>query len=448
MIRKDYLNTIFFIIGLLFAITGIIINEWIIAFLFVEDGKIDKLSYRIIIWIFDGFCVCLGLLLILSKSFRSFISNYFDTNKQLFYNIGLASISIIISVAMLELLSGLLWDKLPERYNNGKGQVEIYLENNPSIQNSINSHPYLLYNLSKNFQDKGYLQHNSLGYRGAEFQFNKPESITRILAIGGSTTYMYPYIIDPEKTWVSQLEHKLNLNFNKNIEVINGGLPYATTAELLSAYVFRNKYLNPDILIIHTGGNDIAPLLFDNYDPEYTHFRSHGSGIIPRPFETTILKSKFFRVVYAVWLNGNETVYGSQPHNFGLIDRNEAVKMINENDSEGFARNLETLVKIAKHDGIKVVLFGFIQARKSNLSRNRGDLLGLEDAFIAGLEKHYQIMDHISKKYEIPFIIPDQEMFDDSWFIDNCHLNEEGEKKKAFILYQHLKDFQHYYFKG
>jgi hypothetical protein len=38
------------------------------------------------------------------------------------------------------------------------------------------------------------------------------------------------------------------------IEVINAGLSSATSAELLAGYIFRHRYLKPDIVIIDVGG--------------------------------------------------------------------------------------------------------------------------------------------------------------------------------------------------
>lgn len=360
----------------------------------------------------------------------------------------LVTISVLVSIAVLELLSGYLFENLPNRFSNGKRLVEIYVKKPTSIPSSIEPHPYLLYQNTPNFRADGYLQHNSLGYRNKEFVPETFKSSVRILAVGGSTTHMYPYVKNPDDTWVSQLEVMLKEKINPKTVTINAGLPYATTAELLSSYVFRHKYLKPDILIIHTGGNDIAPLLFDNYNPEYTHFRAQGSGRNPRRFEPTLLSvSNFFKVIYAIWLTTNESVYQSQPFSFSLVDRHRALDMVTKNDSEGFRRNLDTLIKVAQDDGVKVVLFGFLQAREEFLSRNREDLKGIEKAFVVALEKHYNIMRDLSNKYNIPFITPDQSLFEDSWFLDNCHLNEQGEKTKAKILFDYFSREKEGYFK-
>lgn len=344
--------------------------------------------------------------------------------------------SILISIFLLEIASLVIYEFLPEHFNNGKRIVEIYLGKEPKIQGKIDPHPYLLYQTTKNFSGKGFLQHNSLGYRNDEFEIEKDTSVTRILALGGSTTYMYPYIPNPKNTWVGVLERKLNEQGKGKFQVINAGLSYATTAELLASYVFRHQYLKPDILIIHTGGNDITPLFYENYNAEYTHFRASGNGLKPRKLEKYFLKiSAAIRLFYTIWLNTQETVYQSQPYTLDLVDRRRALERVKQNESLGFRRNLETLVKMAKNDGLKVVIFGFLQAKEENFATRKPALEGLERAYSIGLKKHYKIMEEIAQKFEIPFIIPQQELFDDSWFLDNCHLNEKGEEVKAKILF-------------
>lgn len=189
-------------------------------------------------------------------------------NKKRFYGLSLLIPSLFLSLLCVEAFSGYLYRNLPEKYNNGKRIVDYYLGVNSPIQSSKEPHPYLLYQNSKNYYAERFLQHNSLGYRNKEFDIKKKKGLTRILALGVSTTYMFPYVKNPENTWVSQLECMLSSSLQCDIQVINAGLPYATTAELLSSYIFHHQYLYPDILIIHTGGNDVAPLLFDKYDPE------------------------------------------------------------------------------------------------------------------------------------------------------------------------------------
>lgn len=55
--------------------------------------------------------------------------------------------------------------------------------------------------------------------------------------------------------------------------------------EVLGGYVFRHRYLKPDIVIVHEGGNDVMAMLFDHYNPAYTHLRAHGTRPVAGPFD-------------------------------------------------------------------------------------------------------------------------------------------------------------------
>ncbi len=216
--------------------------------------------------------------------------------------------------------------------------------------------------------------------------------------------------------------------------------PVQTSAELLAGYVFRHRFLKPDIVILHVGGNDIAPLFHERYNPEYTHFRAQGNGNIPRPGEREILTSNVMKLVYARWLNWVPSVYQSEPKGFDQLDREEVLKRVKTTEPEGFRRNLDYLIKLIKGDGAQVILYGFLQAKKEKIARNRPELKGLEEAFVLGLRKNYGVMEDLANKYNVPFIRPPLDRFQDDWFQDNCHLNEKGEEVKAEILFEEFKN--------
>ena len=207
--------------------------------------------------------------------------------------------SLLVSAALLEFGCFVMWRSFPDRFKNGKRIVEVYAYLDRTIPVSMEPHPYMRYQLSSNYTSKGFLQHNSHRYRNPEFSFEKAENTLRILALGGSTTYMFPYITNPQHAWPLRLETRLAGYLESPVQVVNAGLSYATSAGLLASYVFRHQYLDADVIVIHTGGNDIAPLLFEGYNPEYTHFRAQGAGLVPRNMERNILKrSHFARVLY------------------------------------------------------------------------------------------------------------------------------------------------------
>ena len=352
--------------------------------------------------------------------------------------------SLGVSVALLELATGYLYDRAG--LANGKRTVDLYLDRPTEVRSgmkgtenaSITPHPYLLYVHTPNLTADGYRQTNSLGYRNQEFTVEKPVDTIRILVLGGSTTFMWPFVKNPADTWVARLETKLQAISNKRVQVINAGINYGTSVEALAGYVFRHRFLQPDIVIYHGGGNDVLPLFFENYNPEYTHFRSSGSGIIPRPGEKRILaNSNTGKYLYARWLEPVGSVFMTQP--FWEVDPLVAFERVKRQAPIGFERNMDYLVTLSKSSGSDVVLFGFLQARRQYLSRNAGAFKGYEDALILGLEKNYEVLARVGHRHGVPFVIPDQDRFQDDWFQDNCHLTPEGEEVKAQIMFEELK---------
>src|SRR5262249_48676694 len=213
---------------------------------------------------------------------------------------------IILTLAMAEFMAGFLYEHLTPR----SGRIAVGLLTgtlDPLEAQSIQHHPYMLYVNTPGWKDKaGMRQINSLGYVGDDITLQPPHGVIRILAIGGSTTLSYPYLGDPTLTGPAQLQRLLQLEGGRAVEVVNGGLSFATSAELLAHYMFRDRYVGARIIVIHTGTNDVAPLLSDQYNPEYTHWRLGWgpSALQQRPGERFLLQSNLARLFYAWWLRG------------------------------------------------------------------------------------------------------------------------------------------------
>ncbi len=132
-------------------------------------------------------------------------------------------------------------------------------------------HPYMVGKTKKNAhikRDSLLYFHNSLGYRGDEFEPNKEVGTIRIVTIGGSTTYGVG--VNNEDTWPFQLEQELGEPF----EVINLGIPGHSSAENLIQTALLLSDLQPDLAIYHIGLNDIRNTNIHNLKSDYSNYHA------------------------------------------------------------------------------------------------------------------------------------------------------------------------------
>jgi lysophospholipase L1-like esterase len=160
---------------------------------------------------------------------------------------------LFVSLLCLEGLACVYVAKLatPER----RRQFSVY-ENLPESERRVIPHPYMVYANAPHYE-RGAKTHNALGWRGPETTLAKPEGVFRILILGGSTTYTEA-VSDNVDTFPEQLQRLLRETYqHTNIEVINGGVPGYNSWESLVNLCFRGIAMEPDLVIVHHGANDV-----------------------------------------------------------------------------------------------------------------------------------------------------------------------------------------------
>src|SRR5262249_24595719 len=145
-------------------------------------------------------------------------------------------------------------------------------------------------------------------------------------------------------------------------------------------------------------------------------------------------KMPVFKYLYARNWTTAPIVYSMHPYGYEQIDNATALERSTNGSVLGFERNLDLLIRSIKSDGALPIIFGFLQTREEFLSKNRPDFIGKERALVVGLARTYQVMRDIAVRHSIKFVDPQQWRFPPSVFVDNCHLNEDGELIKAQVL--------------
>jgi len=104
----------------------------------------------------------------------------------------------------------------------------------------------------------GGIRINSMGFRSPELKNPKPPSSFRIAFLGSSTTYCAE-VSNNESTWPHLVAQKLQGQWPKvPVEYINAGVPGYSVSSSLQNLKLRVGPLNPDVIVIYEGHNDLS----------------------------------------------------------------------------------------------------------------------------------------------------------------------------------------------
>ena len=134
-------------------------------------------------------------------------------------------------------------------------------------------HHYLNYVLNPDTAYLGVRQYNSdYLIRRTEPLRPRGEVRWRALAIGGSTTFG-DQVVEERDTWVHQLEDRVRAAYGQDCDVINGGVGGYTLAENFLHYCTLLTDLEPDVVLLYVGINDVHPRFYDSPRLDYSHYR-------------------------------------------------------------------------------------------------------------------------------------------------------------------------------
>jgi lysophospholipase L1-like esterase len=296
--------------------------------------------------------------------------------------------------------------------------------------------PYGLYwNRPFREDDDGVQQTNQLGYRqGAQATITpKPCGCTRILALGSSTTFS-DRGCTPDEAWPAQLEVQLNCEGTGPgyTEVINAGLNYALSTELLIHFVLLGSALEPDLVIWEGPGNDWLPAACGDESYDYRATRAAGNYPRPRAGEKAVIRRSYLaRLLLAVWLRVTPStgLIALEPEHLSFHDL-AAIERMRTSSFEPFRRNLVTLCDLCTSRGVPLVLVPFLTGSLESKAGTRSR--AFVEAQSLAEERLNQIMADVSYEYPDGVVYLDGlPSIPDELFIDGTHLKPEGEKIKA-----------------
>ncbi|MFQ5708224.1 MAG: SGNH/GDSL hydrolase family protein [bacterium] len=315
-------------------------------------------------------------------------------------------------------------------------------------------HRYLGYCLTPNYR-KGKNKHNSLGFRGDEIVIPKPEGEYRIFCLGGSTTYTSG-VEDYRMAYPELLEQELKEQGFANVNVINAGTGGWSSWESLINFEFRILDLDPDMIIVYHGINDIHARFV--WPPEA--YRGDNSGKSAASFSEVFMPSilEYSTVIRALLIRAGitnshadlsrtlnkraETYYGldflrqknRKTYPDGLFKKISAAQMLQTNKPIYFKRNIENMVILAHGRGIKTVLATFATSR---LFENEPRVASKE--YINAYAEMNQVLETVAlETHANLFDFAGSFPRDKQYYRDGRHVNQKGVKLKAKLFAQYL----------
>lgn len=415
-------------LGVSAILFGLLANKWVLGYLISLDGTIESPRTLFAIAAFQFVLIACGAILAIWRPRLNVIS---------LNELRLVLASMVFTIAIVELAARiwLAYLSTPEQYAKYSLYTDVATE-----RRQWSPHHYLNYYPTPNFR-RGLTTHNSLGFRGDEFDRKKPGGSYRIVAIGGSTTYTVA-VEDDAKTFTTQLQTLLRDEYlHTSVEVINAGVAGYNSWESLINFQFRVLDIDPDLVIVYHGTNDahtrlVAP---EDYVADNSGRRKQWSSPDLPPLE----RSALLRIVARKWTLTSqislESFVGADSY-FGVgsgrwpAPAEDVEKALNMNAPVFFDRNLASIAAIATANGIDVVLATWAYTTEF------GDYAANPD-YERAFQEGNVVVEEVANRQRVHFFDFASEMPKTREFwSDGRHVNELGAAKKAELFARFLDD--------
>jgi lysophospholipase L1-like esterase len=333
---------------------------------------------------------------------------------------------VALAALLLELLAAVLL-----RWYIGAWVYALPLNQNDKL---FEPHPYLVGVNRKGVEERlgGFVfTHNTKGFRGEEWEVKSNDRV-RIAAIGGSTTYGVG--VNDWETWPYYLDSLLG----DKAEVLNLGIPGHSTVEHIIFTALQLREIDPDVVIIHAGLNDLrnghAPQLTLDYSNFHAPSLKSSLGLCP---EEQLPRIAILRLVVRLM----QTLHWYPDCNVAAeVMAGTVVSTPDERILNYYSHNLNTLVDLLHARQTKVVLVPQVLAKDAFQEGNyRWWAPFVADEAIFPFQRALNsVMKSVADKRccGYPEVL-DTIVWETTVFADPSHLNAQGNLEFA----QHLSNW-------
>ncbi|MEE9232180.1 MAG: hypothetical protein V3U07_01870 [Nitrospirales bacterium] len=197
---------------------------------------------------------------------------------------------------------------------------------------------------------------NEQGYRGPNFETQKPDGTIRIIVYGGSAAF------DTKSTkggdWPHRVQRKLRESGFSNVEVINAGIIAHTALESAGRLFTEGYVFQPDYVLIYNAWNDIK--YFDSeksalrtlqpslqgFDPRIDYLNALDRWFCEGSHLYTVLRRIYYKKKLKIGKEGQRKA----------DDQQRAISALNPNGFQQYQLAMEIFVDLARNIGAKPVL--------------------------------------------------------------------------------------------
>jgi lysophospholipase L1-like esterase len=254
----------------------------------------------------------------------------------------------------------------------------------------------------------------------------------RALVLGGSTTYG-EFLDREQDTWVWRLEQLVRSRFGEDCDVVNGGVSGYTLLDNLLHYVLLLTRLEPDVVVLYVGINDVEARVFGDLRPDYANYRKpwDGSGGTFPAAPERLRSSWLFRLYYVQRHMRDVQVL----HINNLVARDYPpvdtwADALARNGAGIYGSHLRDFVRLLLAQGRRVVMV----PQYYRMARP------FDGAFMPGVREHNDVDRAVAEEFALPFAaaIAEPGSFRDGDTFDSCHFTAAGSERMAGMLFAFL----------
>jgi len=284
---------------------------------------------------------------------------------------------------------------------------------------------------------------NERGYRGHNFELNKPAGKTRIIFYGGSN--VFDIWMPENEDWPHKVESILNANGHPEVEIINAGIPGHASFDCTGRLWSEGHTFQPDFVVFCGAWNDIKkhfrfsePLLRQmhpyaedsdprlNYQGRIDRFLCEHSQLFVR------VRQRYYDWKLKADLEG-EVVQREGTFDFELQE--EALKQ--------YKLNVQLFVDCAKDIGATPVLMTearlVVRADENETTDAQAKNRAADETLLTAYERIEQILRDVAKDKNAILLDSSRQLNGRrEFFADRVHLTENGSHELAQVVAQDI----------